>query len=39
MQDLKIWENKIKEKSKNLSFKDFTKNILSWSNFVFYKNN
>jgi len=38
MQDLKIWEEKIKEKRKNTNFRDFVKEICSWYSVMFYKN-
>jgi hypothetical protein len=37
MQDLKIWEEKIKEKRKNTKFRDFVKEIASWLPLSFYK--
>jgi hypothetical protein len=37
MQDLKIWEEKIKEKRKNTEFRDFVKEIASWLPLSFYK--
>jgi len=38
MQDLKIWEDKIKEKRKNTEFRDFLKSVSSWFQIMFYKN-
>lgn len=38
MSTLQYWEEKIKEKSKHLSFRNFSKQILSWSTFVFHRN-
>ncbi|MDD3793946.1 MAG: hypothetical protein PHI37_03980 [Candidatus Gracilibacteria bacterium] len=36
MQDLKIWEDKIKEKRKKTNFRDFVKEICSWQPLSFY---
>lgn len=37
--DIKIWEEKIKEKRKNTDFRVFIKEIASWFPVTFYKNN
>ncbi|MDD5770355.1 MAG: hypothetical protein PHE25_05285 [Candidatus Gracilibacteria bacterium] len=37
MQDIKIWEEKIKEKRKKTEFRKFLKEIASWKPFGFYK--
>jgi hypothetical protein len=38
MKDLKTWEEKIKEKRKKTDFRDFVKEICSWSILNLYKN-
>ncbi len=38
MTNLKFWEDKIKEKRKKTNFKDFVKEIASWSPLNYYKN-
>ncbi|MDD5770397.1 MAG: hypothetical protein PHE25_05500 [Candidatus Gracilibacteria bacterium] len=38
MQDIKIWEEKIKEKRKKTSFHKFFKEICSWSTSTFHRN-
>ncbi|MDD5770495.1 MAG: hypothetical protein PHE25_05995, partial [Candidatus Gracilibacteria bacterium] len=39
MQDIKIWEEKIKEKRKNTDFRDYVKEIASYYGIVLHKNN
>ncbi|MDD5770493.1 MAG: hypothetical protein PHE25_05985 [Candidatus Gracilibacteria bacterium] len=39
MQDIKIWEEKIKEKRKKTEFRDFVKEVASWKTIGLYKNN
>jgi hypothetical protein len=38
MWDIKHWENKIKEKRKKTQFRDFVKEITSWTVLNLYKN-
>jgi len=38
MTDLKYWEEKIKERRKQTSFRDFLKEVCSWYSVMFYKN-
>lgn len=38
MPSLAHWENKIKERQKQVSFRDFVKHIASWNPVMFYKN-
>jgi hypothetical protein len=39
MTNIKHWQDKIKEKRKKTNFRDFLKEIVSWSPIVFYRNN
>ncbi len=39
MSDLRFWQEKIAEKRKTTSFKDFVKDIMSWDTLVLQKNN
>ena len=39
MQDLKIWEEKIKAKRKQTDFREFVKEIASWQPLTFYNIN
>ena len=38
MSNLKYWEDKIKQKRKNTDFREFVKEIASWSPIILYKN-
>ena len=38
MRDLKVWEDKIKDKRKKTDFRDFIKEIASWCPMNYYKN-
>ena len=38
MTNLKHWQEKIKEKRKQTSFRDFMKEVASWQPFIFHKN-
>lgn len=39
MSNLQYWEEKIKNKRKQTEFRDFIKEVASWFNVMFYKNN
>jgi hypothetical protein len=39
MSNLEKWENIIKEKRKKTNFRDFVKEIASWSTLNLYRNN
>ena len=38
MEDIKSWQEKIKEKRKNTDFRDFLNEIASWCPIILYKN-
>jgi len=38
MTNLKYWQEKIKQRRKQTSFRDFMREIASWQPFIFHKN-